>query len=101
MEPKSTISSIFLHAGKYLNLSPNQKSQIVPFLLTADTQQLLRLHPLCSFHLHSPYYENLCQELDITRKLLFFQRINLNLWMATNNFFTNMPFCGNILRSYG
>jgi len=36
MELKSAISSVFLHAGKHLNASTNQRRQSVPLLLTAN-----------------------------------------------------------------
>lgn len=39
MEPKSPTSSVFLHVGKHLNLSPNQKPYPVPFLLTGNKRR--------------------------------------------------------------
>ena len=41
MEPKSAISSVSLHAGKHLKVSPNQISQLVPFLLTGNSLDVL------------------------------------------------------------
>ena len=40
MELKSAISSVFLHAGKHLNLSPNQRCQPVPFLLMGNRDDI-------------------------------------------------------------
>ncbi len=40
MEQKSPTSSVFLHAGKHLGLSPNQIPHPVPFLLTGNKNYL-------------------------------------------------------------
>jgi len=38
MELKSAISSVFLHAGKHLKASTNQRRQPVPLLLTGNRE---------------------------------------------------------------
>jgi hypothetical protein len=40
MELKSSISSLFLHAGKDLGFSPNQMPYPVPLLLTGNSSGL-------------------------------------------------------------
>ena len=46
MEPLSPTSSVFLHAGKHLDLPPNQTPHPVPLLLTGNNEYRREYPPL-------------------------------------------------------